>query len=50
LTLEPYIVFTANAFALMGLRQLYFLIGGLLDWLVYLSFGLAVILAFIGVS
>jgi tellurite resistance protein TerC len=50
LTREPYIVFTANAFALMGLRQLYFLIGGLLDRLVYLSFGLAVILAFIGVK
>jgi predicted tellurium resistance membrane protein TerC len=49
-TREPYIVFTANAFALMGLRQLYFLIGGLLDRLVYLSFGLAVILAFIGVK
>jgi tellurite resistance protein TerC len=50
LTEEPYIVFTANAFALMGLRQLYFLIGGLLDRLVYLSYGLAVILAFIGVK
>jgi tellurite resistance protein TerC len=37
LTEEPYIVFTANAFALMGLRQLYFLIGGLLDRLIYLS-------------
>lgn len=48
LTREPYIVFTANAFALMGLRQLYFLIGGLLDRLVYLSYGLALILAFIG--
>jgi tellurite resistance protein TerC len=50
LTEEPYIVFTANAFALMGLRQLYFLVGGLLDRLVYLSFGLALILAFIGVK
>ena len=50
LTDEPYIVFTANAFALMGLRQLYFLIGGLLDRLVYLSIGLAVILGFIGVK
>jgi tellurite resistance protein TerC len=43
-------VFTANAFALMGLRQLYFLIGGLLERLVYLSQGLAIILAFIGVK
>ncbi|WP_431802005.1 TerC family protein [Microbacterium sp. bgisy203] len=50
LTNEPYIVFTANAFALMGLRQLYFLIGGLLERLVYLAQGLAVILAFIGVK
>jgi len=50
LTAEPYIVFTANAFALMGLRQLYFLIGGLLDRLVYLSYGLSLILAFIGVK
>jgi tellurite resistance protein TerC len=50
LTSEPYIVFTANAFALMGLRHLYFLIGGLLDRLVYLSVGLSVILAFIGVK
>lgn len=50
LTQEPYLVFTANAFALMGLRQLYFLIGGLLDRLVYLSYGLAIILAFIGVK
>lgn len=48
LTSEAYIVFTANAFALMGLRQLFFLIGGLLERLVYLSQGLAVILAFIG--
>ncbi|MCJ0902737.1 TerC family protein [Rhodococcus sp. ARC_M6] len=50
LTQEPYIVFTANAFALMGLRQLYFLIGGLLERLVYLAYGLSVILAFIGVK
>lgn len=50
LTQEPYIVFTANAFALLGLRQLYFLIGGLLERLVYLSQGLAVILSFIGVK
>ncbi|MFE9576111.1 TerC family protein [Nocardia sp. NPDC006044] len=50
LTSEPYLVFTANAFALMGLRQLYFLIGGLLDRLVYLSYGLSAILAFIGVK
>jgi tellurite resistance protein TerC len=50
LTQEPYLVFTANAFALMGLRQLYFLLGGLLDRLVYLSYGLAVILGFIGMK
>jgi tellurite resistance protein TerC len=50
LTQEPFIVFTANVFALMGLRQLYFLLGGLLDRLVYLSLGLSVILAFIGVK
>ena len=50
LTSEAYIVFTANAFALMGLRQLFFLIGGLLERLVYLAQGLAVILAFIGVK
>ncbi|GAA3049239.1 TerC family protein [Actinokineospora globicatena] len=50
LTKEPFLVFTANAFALMGLRQLYFLLGGLLKKLVYLSIGLAVILAFIGVK
>jgi tellurite resistance protein TerC len=50
LTQEPYLVFTANAFALMGLRQLYFLIGGLLDRLVYLSYGLAMVLGFIGVK
>jgi tellurite resistance protein TerC len=50
LTKEPYLVFTANVFALMGLRQLYFLIGGLLDRLVYLSLGLAAVLGFIGVK
>lgn len=50
LTQEPYLVFTANAFALMGLRQLFFLLSGLLDRLVYLSFGLSFILAFIGVK
>jgi tellurite resistance protein TerC len=50
LTQDPYIVFTANAFALMGLRQLYFLIGGLLEKLVHLSYGLSVILGFIGVK
>ncbi|MGZ6827233.1 MAG: TerC family protein [Mycobacteriales bacterium] len=50
LTQEPYIVFTANAFALLGLRQLYFLLDGLLDRLVYLSKGLAVVLGFIGVK
>lgn len=50
LTKEPYIVFTANAFALLGLIQLYFLLGGLLNRLVYLSFGLAVVLGFIGVK
>lgn len=50
LTNEAYIVFTTNAFALMGLRQLFFLVGGLLERLVYLAQGLAVILAFIGVK
>ena len=50
LTSEPYLVFTANVFALMGLRQLYFLIGGLLKRLVYLSYGLSFLLAFIGVK
>ncbi len=50
LTKEPFLVFTANAFALMGLRQLYFLIGGLLKKLVYLPIGLGVILGFIGVK
>jgi tellurite resistance protein TerC len=50
LTKEPYLVMTANIFALMGLRQLYFLIGGLLQRLVFLSYGLAVLLGFIGVK
>jgi tellurite resistance protein TerC len=47
---QPYIVFAANAFALLGLRALFFLVTGLLDRLVYLSSGLALILAFIGVK
>jgi tellurite resistance protein TerC len=50
LTNEPYLVLTANIFALMGLRQLYFLLGNLLERLVFLSYGLAVLLAFIGVK
>ncbi|WP_328994755.1 TerC family protein [Kribbella sp. NBC_01245] len=50
LTQEPFLVFTANVFALMGLRQLYFLLGDLLRRLVYLSLGLSVVLAFIGVK
>jgi tellurite resistance protein TerC len=50
LTSEPYLVLTANVFALMGLRQLYFLLGNLLRKLVYLSLGLSAILAFIGVK
>ncbi len=50
LTNVPYIVFTANAFALLGLIELYFLIGGLLKKLVYLSYGLALVLGFIGVK
>jgi tellurite resistance protein TerC len=50
LTQEPYLVFTANVFALMGLRQLYFLLGGLLNRLVYLSIGLSLVLGFIGVK
>lgn len=50
LTQDAYIVFTANAFALLGLRQLYFLLDGLLSRLVYLQYGLAVILGFIGVK
>ncbi|WP_026461135.1 TerC family protein [Schaalia suimastitidis] len=50
LTQEPYLVFAANAFALLGLRQLYFLVDGLLERLVYLHYGLAAILGFIGVK
>ncbi len=50
ITRSPFIVFTANLFALMGLRQLYFLLGGLLDRLKYLHYGIAFILAFIGVK
>lgn len=50
LTQEAFLVFTANAFALMGLRQLYFLIGGLLSRLVYLHIGLGVVLGFIGIK
>ncbi|GGA73434.1 tellurium resistance protein TerC [Pseudoclavibacter endophyticus] len=50
ITQEPYLVFMANAFALLGLRQLYFLIGGLLQRLVFLDLGLAFILSFIGVK
>ena len=50
LTDEPYIVFAANVFALLGLRQLYFLLGDLLNRLVYLSIGLAVMLGFIGIK
>ncbi|RBP98655.1 tellurium resistance protein TerC [Bifidobacterium aemilianum] len=50
LTKDPFIVFTANVFALLGLQQLYFLLGSLLDKLAYLSYGLAIVLAFIGVK
>ncbi|MEN9752032.1 MAG: hypothetical protein RLZZ600_1079 [Actinomycetota bacterium] len=50
ITTSPFIVFTANVFALMGLRQLYFLLGGLLEKLEYLKYGIAFILAFIGVK
>src|SRR5215204_6174927 len=50
LTQDVYLVFTATAFSLLGLRQLYFLIDGLLDRLIYLTYGLAAILAFIGVK
>ncbi|MCU1421842.1 MAG: tellurium resistance protein TerC [Microbacteriaceae bacterium] len=50
ITTSPFIVFTANVFALMGLRQLYFLLGDLIDRLVYLKYGIAFILAFIGVK
>ncbi len=49
-TKDPFLVFTANIFALMGLRQLYFLIGGLMQRLIFLSYGLAFLLAFIGVK
>lgn len=48
ITTDPFIVFTANVFALMGLRQLYFLLGDLLDKLEYLKYGIAAILGFIG--
>ena len=50
ITQEAFLVFTANAFALLGLRQLYFLLNGLLDKLVYLPYGLAAVLGFIGVK
>ena len=50
ITQDPFIVFTANVFALMGLRQLYFLLGDLVEKLVYLKYGIAFILAFIGVK
>ena len=50
ITKEPYLVFTANVFALMGLRQLFFLLGGLLERLVYLNIGLAAVLGFIGMK
>ena len=50
ITTDPFLVFTANIFALMGLRQLYFLLGDLIDKLVYLHYGIAFILAFIGVK
>ncbi|KAA8830805.1 TerC family protein [Bifidobacterium tissieri] len=50
LTKDPFIVFTSNVFALLGLQQLYFLLGALLDKLVYLPIGLSVVLGFIGVK
>jgi tellurite resistance protein TerC len=50
LTQDAFVIFAANAFALMGLRQLYFLVGGLLERLIYLNIGLSAILAFIGVK
>jgi TerC family integral membrane protein len=50
LTKDPYVVLTANAFALLGLRQLYFLIGGLLERIIYLNVGLSVVLGFIGIK
>lgn len=49
-TTDPFLVFACNIFALMGLRQLYFLLGGLLERLVYLHYGIAAILGFIGVK
>ena len=49
-TRNPFLVFTANIFALMGLRQLYFLLGGMLDRLAYLHYGIAAILGFIGIK
>ena len=50
LTKDPFLVFTSNVFALLGLQQLYFLLGALLDKLVYLPAGLSVVLGFIGVK
>ena len=50
ITTSPFLVLVANVFALMGLRQLYFLLGGLIEKLHYLTYGIAVILAFIGVK
>ncbi|GAB3465966.1 TerC family protein [Streptomonospora sediminis] len=50
LTQDPYLVFTANAFALLGLRQLYFLLAGLMDRLSFISWGLAAIMVFIGIK
>ena len=50
LTQEPYIVLAANVFALLGLRQLYFLLGDLLNRLIYLSIGLSIVLGFIGIK
>jgi tellurite resistance protein TerC len=50
ITQDAFLVFAANAFALMGLRQLYFLLGGLVEKLIYLSRGLAIILGFIGLK
>ena len=50
LTKDPFIVFTSNVFALLGLQQLYFLLGALLDKLVYLPLGLSVVLGFIGIK
>ncbi|MCK2124906.1 hypothetical protein MJ643_30560, partial [Pseudomonas sp. PNPG3] len=49
-TRNPFLVFTANIFALMGLRQLYFLLGHMLDRLTYLQYGIAAVLGFIGVK